>query len=179
VTEQLTTDDARYDAAADAARAAQEVARLLDQVKPTLPVLLANLTTVGQSAVTYKRLLEQLLSCCRRSRRGSGALPGQQPTGIAVGCEFRLSMGDPPGCTVGYLPPSSWRSPADTTTIDTPEGLYWQAPAGLTDWRRGARTIPAWATGERAADRQMCDATSRSEPVAERQQYRPLPTDPT
>ena len=34
---------------------------LLDQVKPTLPVLLANLTTVGQVGVTYHASLEQLL----------------------------------------------------------------------------------------------------------------------
>jgi virulence factor Mce-like protein len=33
--------------------AADEVARLLEQVKPTLPVLLANLTTVGEVGVTY------------------------------------------------------------------------------------------------------------------------------
>ena len=32
---------------------AQEVSGLLTQVKPTLPVLLANLTTLGQVLVTY------------------------------------------------------------------------------------------------------------------------------
>ena len=41
--------------------AADEVSRLLDQVKPTLPVLLANLTTVGEVGVTYNPSLRQLL----------------------------------------------------------------------------------------------------------------------
>ena len=40
---------------------AQEVSQLLDQVKPTLPVLLANLTSLGQILVTYNPSLEQLL----------------------------------------------------------------------------------------------------------------------
>ena len=44
---------------------ADEAARLLRQVKPTLPVLLANLTTIGQVGVTYRPSLEQLLVCCR------------------------------------------------------------------------------------------------------------------
>ena len=35
--------------------AVSEVSALLNQIKPTLPVLLANLTTVGQVLVTYNR----------------------------------------------------------------------------------------------------------------------------
>lgn len=47
----------------------QEVSRLLDQVKPTLPVFLANLSTIGQIGVTYHPALEQLLVLLpRRSR---------------------------------------------------------------------------------------------------------------
>ena len=38
-----------------------EASRLLDQIKPTLPVLLANLTTIGQIGVTYHPSIEQLL----------------------------------------------------------------------------------------------------------------------
>src|SRR6201998_1260843 len=41
--------------------AANEASRLLEQIKPTLPVLLANLTTIGQIGVTYHPSLEQLL----------------------------------------------------------------------------------------------------------------------
>ena len=45
---------------------ADEVSGLLDQLKPTLPVLLANLTTIGQIAVTYNASLGRRWSCCRR-----------------------------------------------------------------------------------------------------------------
>ena len=41
--------------------AADEASRLLDQIKPTLPVLLANLTTIGQIGITYHPSIEQLL----------------------------------------------------------------------------------------------------------------------
>jgi len=34
--------------------AANETSRLFDQIKPTLPILLANMTTFGQVAVTYR-----------------------------------------------------------------------------------------------------------------------------
>src|SRR6202022_77149 len=40
---------------------AQEVSGLLTQVKPALPVVLANLTTLGQILVPYNPSLEQLL----------------------------------------------------------------------------------------------------------------------
>ncbi|OPE46266.1 MCE family protein, partial [Mycolicibacterium diernhoferi] len=38
-----------------------ETSRLLSDVKPTLPVLLANLTSIGQIGVTYRPSVEQLL----------------------------------------------------------------------------------------------------------------------
>ena len=41
--------------------AADEASRLLNQIKPTLPMLLANMTTFGQVAVTYHPSLEQVL----------------------------------------------------------------------------------------------------------------------
>ena len=53
--------EARFKADASPVTAADEASELLRQVKPTLPVLLANLTTVGQIGVTYHASLEQLL----------------------------------------------------------------------------------------------------------------------
>ncbi len=50
---------------------AQEVSSLLEQVKPTLPILLANLTTLGQILVTYNPSLEQLLVMFPGSSRHS------------------------------------------------------------------------------------------------------------
>jgi hypothetical protein len=150
--------------------AAQEVTRLLDQVKPTLPVLLANLTSVGKIGVTYNASLEQLLVLLPPFVAAvQAALPGNNPTGIAIG-EFRLAMGDPPACTVGYLPPSSWRSPADTTEVDTPDGLYCKLPQDSPIAIRGARNYPCMGhPGKRAPTVQICDSDQPFEPVALRQ----------
>jgi phospholipid/cholesterol/gamma-HCH transport system substrate-binding protein len=108
--------------------AANEVARVFDLIKPTLPILLANLTTFGQVAVTYHPSLEQVLVLLPSfvSFIQSSA-PENNPTGIPMG-DFRISVENPPPCTVGFLPPSQWRSPADTTTVDTPDGLYCKLP---------------------------------------------------
>src|SRR5271166_2217080 len=54
VTQQVVTDDAQVRTLLERGPGAlDEVSRLLNQVKPTLPVLLANLTTVGRIAVKY------------------------------------------------------------------------------------------------------------------------------
>jgi phospholipid/cholesterol/gamma-HCH transport system substrate-binding protein len=171
VTDQLTSDDGHVRTLLQAGPpAAQEVARLLNQVKPTLPVLLANLTSVGKIGVTYNASLEQLLVLLPPFVSAvQSALPGNNPTGIAIG-EFRLSMGDPPACTVGYLPPSSWRSPADTSEIDTPDGLYCKLPQDSPIAVRGARNYPCMGhPGKRAPTVQICDSEQPFEPVAERQ----------
>lgn len=181
VTEQVTSDDTQVRTLLQTGpAAAQEVARLLDQVKPTLPVLLANLTTIGQIGVTYNASLEQLLVLLPPFVGAvQAALPGNNPTGIAMG-EFRIAVGDPPACTVGYLPPSSWRSPADTTVIDTPDGLYCKLPQDSPIAVRGARNYPCMRhPGKRAPTVQMCDGDQPFQPLAERQHaLGPYPLDP-
>ena len=118
---------------------AQEVSGLLTQVKPTLPVLLANLTTLGQILVTYNPSLEQLLVLLPAvvAAQQSFGLPKNNSTGLPQAGDFAFTISDPPSCTVGFLPPSQWRNPADTTSIDTPDGSVLQTAAGLPD--RGAR----------------------------------------
>ena len=66
--------------------AADEASRLLEQIKPTLPVLLANLTTIGQIGVTYHPSIEQLLVLLPPSVAIEQAATGEnQPDGNAVG----------------------------------------------------------------------------------------------
>ena len=62
VTGQLVTNDPQIRSLLrEGPGAFDETSRLLDEVKPTLPVLLANLTTIGQIGVTYHASIEQLL----------------------------------------------------------------------------------------------------------------------
>ncbi|MDT5115931.1 MAG: phospholipid/cholesterol/gamma-HCH transport system substrate-binding protein, partial [Mycobacterium sp.] len=78
---------------------AQEVSGLLTDLKPTLPVLLANLTTLGQTLVTYNPSLEQtlLLFPGYIAAQQAFGLPQNNPTGLASG-DFTLTLGDPPPC---------------------------------------------------------------------------------
>ena len=64
---------------------AQEVSALLTQIKPTLPILLANLTTLGQILVTYNPSLEQLLVLLPGVIGGSAVIwaSEEQPNGAA------------------------------------------------------------------------------------------------
>lgn len=160
--------------------ALQEVSRLLEQVKPTLPVLLANLTSLGQVAVTYRPGLEQLLVLLPpASAFYQSAVGSNNATGIPIG-DFRISIDDPPACTVGFLPPSSWRSPADTTTVDTPDGLYCKLPQDSPIAVRGARNFPCMdVPGKYAPTVAECRSDTPFSPLATRQHaLGPAPFDP-
>ena len=147
-----------------------EASKLLDQIKPTLPVLLANLTTLGQIAVTYHASVEQVLVLLPPLTAAAQSVQGNKnPTGDAM-ANYALSFSDEPNCTVGFLPPSSWRSPADTTTIDTPDGLYCKLPQDAPISVRGARNYPCMAhPGKRAPTVEICDSDKPYEPLAKRQ----------
>jgi phospholipid/cholesterol/gamma-HCH transport system substrate-binding protein len=157
-----------------------ELSRLLTAVKPTLPVLLANLTSVGQIAVTYHPSIEQLLVLLPPNVASTQAAQHtRNPTGLPLG-DFTLSVGDPPACTVGFLPPSMWRSPEDDTDIDTPDGLYCKLPQDSPISVRGARNYPCMEKpGKRAPTVQICDSDEPFAPLAMRQHtLGPMPLDP-
>jgi virulence factor Mce-like protein len=182
VTGQLNTNDPQIRTLLNTGPGAlDEASRLLEQVKPTLPVLLANLTTVGQIAVTYRPSLEQLLVLLPpyiASVQAVG-LPRNNPTGFTQG-DFTLTIGDPPACTVGFLPPSSWRSPSDLSDVDTPDGLYCKLPQDSPIAVRGARNYPCMGQpGKRAPTVEICESDGSFVPLAMRQHaLGPYPFDP-
>jgi phospholipid/cholesterol/gamma-HCH transport system substrate-binding protein len=181
VTDQLVTDDPQFrKLLATGPGFSQEVSRLLNQLKPTLPVLLANLTTIGQIGVTYHPSLEQLLVLLPPSVAAYGSYGVvNNPTGLAVG-GFTLTIADPPACTVGFLPPSQWRSPAETDTIDTPDNLYCKLPQDSPIAVRGVRNNPCMGhPGKRAPTVEICDSDEPYKPLAQRQHVLgPSPLDP-
>jgi virulence factor Mce-like protein len=159
---------------------ADEAARLLDQLKPTLPVLLANMTTVGEIGVTYNPSLRQLLVLLPPYVAGFASMSSMNnPTGMSLGA-FSLMMADPPVCTVGFLPPSQWRSPADETTIDTPDNLYCKLPQDSPIAVRGVRNNPCMGRpGKRAPSVEICNSDQEFKPLALRQHaLGPYPIDP-
>jgi phospholipid/cholesterol/gamma-HCH transport system substrate-binding protein len=157
-----------------------EASRLLDQIKPTLPVLLANLTTVGQIGVTYHAGIEQILVLLPPFTAAIQSFLGTKaPNGLATGA-FNLILSDPPACTVGFLPPSVWRSPADTSDIDTPDGLYCKLPQDSPIGVRGARNFPCQGQpGKRAPTVEICESDKPFMPLAMRQHvFGTYPLDP-
>jgi phospholipid/cholesterol/gamma-HCH transport system substrate-binding protein len=181
ISDVLVTDDSRIRTLLqNGPEAANETSRLLEQVKPTLPLLLANLTTIGQIGVTYHPSLEQLLVLLPPSvAYTQTAGPLNHPDGQAYG-DFSLTIDDPPICTVGFLPPSQWRSPADTTDIDTPDGLYCKLPQDSPLAVRGARNYPCMdKPGKRAPTVEICKSDKPYMPLAMRQHtLGPYPLDP-
>ena len=179
--DQLVTNDGEIRSLLERGPGAlDESSRLLEQIKPTLPVLLANLTTIGQIGVTYHASLEQMLVLLPPYTAALQSFIGSKnPTGLATGV-FTITLDDPPGCTVGFLPPNKWRSPADTTTIDTPDGLYCKLPQDSPIGVRGARNYPCMGhPGKRAPTVEICNSDKPFEPLAMRQHvFGAYPLDP-
>jgi phospholipid/cholesterol/gamma-HCH transport system substrate-binding protein len=182
ITERVADNDAHMRTILEVAPGtADEASALFNQVKPTLPVLLANMTTVGQVAVTYHASIEQLLVLLPPyvAATQTVGVARNNPTGMSMG-DFTLSINDPPACTVGFLPPSSWRSPGDLSDIDTPDGLYCKLPQDSPIGVRGARNYPCMGQpGKRAPTVEMCQSDKPYEPLAMRQHVLgPYPIDP-
>ncbi|MGV0646249.1 MCE family protein [Mycolicibacterium sp. XJ879] len=182
VTEQLAANDPQMRTLLDAGPgAADEASRLLNDVKATLPVLLANLTTIGKIGVTYHASLEQLLVLFPPyvAATQTVGVSRNNPTGMSLG-DFTMAMNDPPACTVGFLPPNMWRSPADTSIVDTPDGLYCKLPQDSPIGVRGARNYPCMGKpGKRAPTVEICESDKPYEPLAMRQHaLGPYPIDP-
>ena len=180
-TNQLATDDPQVRTLLDTGPdALNEASRLLSQVKPTLPVLLANLATVGEIFVAYHASLEQVLVLLPPfvAAIQSFSQP-KNPVGLSRG-NFTLTVSDPPACTVGFLPPSQWRSPADLTIPDTPDGLYCKLPQDSPLAVRGARNYPCMRhPGKRAPTVEICNSDKPFEPIAMRQHiFGAYPLDP-
>ncbi len=182
VTQQLAQNDPQIRAILQQGPGfAHEVSSLLDQVKPTLPILLANLTSLGQVLLTYNPGIEQLLVILPAafSMEQAFGIPKNNVNGLPLG-DFTLTVTDPPACTVGYLPPSQWRSPEDLSIIDTPDGLYCKLPQDSPISVRGARNYPCMEhPGKRAPTVELCNDPKGYVPLAIREHsLGPYPFDP-
>jgi phospholipid/cholesterol/gamma-HCH transport system substrate-binding protein len=181
ISDVLTTDDSKVRTILETGPGAlDEASRLFEQIKPTLPVLLANLTTIGQIGITYHPSLEQILVLLPASvayEQTAGWM--NWPDGLSRG-DFALTIDDPPICTVGFLPPSQWRSPSDTSDIDTPDGMYCKLPQDSPLAVRGARNYPCMGhPGKRAPTVEICNSDKPYMPLAMRQHVLgPSPIDP-
>jgi len=82
---------------------------------------------------------------------------GDGPPEDGAVVDFHLQLHDPPPCLAGFVPPEQWRSPADTSMVDTPGDVFCQLPQDFPNAVRGARNLPCMEyPGRRAPTPDMC-----------------------
>ncbi|MBJ8345760.1 MCE family protein [Antrihabitans sp. YC2-6] len=135
---------------------ANEATALFQDLRPTLPLLLANLVSVGEVAATYNPSIEQVLVVFPPLVAALlTAVRGPLEDGAIV--DFLISVNDPPSCTQGFIPAAEWRSPADQSVPDTPSNLFCKVPQDSKIAVRGARNSPCMGyPGRRAPTVEQC-----------------------
>lgn len=148
----------------DGGPAADEVRALIERLQPTLPVLLANLVSAGQVALTYQDSIEQLLVLLPQ---GIASLQGINLANLdtdqdykGVYLSFNTNINLPPVCTTGFLPAQQRRVPTFEDYPNRPEGdLYCRTPQDAAFNVRGARNIPCETVpGKRAPTVKLCES---------------------
>jgi phospholipid/cholesterol/gamma-HCH transport system substrate-binding protein len=151
----------------------EEARALLDRVSPALPVLFANLVSLGDIAVVYRHDIEQLLVLLPQGIAAMAAIvvPSSNTKQEYKGAQldFNLNINLPPPCTTGYLPPTQRRSPASVDAPDRPAAeLYCRVPQDSEFNVRGVRNIPCEAKPwKRAPTVEMCESDEEYVPLNE------------
>jgi phospholipid/cholesterol/gamma-HCH transport system substrate-binding protein len=166
----LTADDIK-NWAAHLATISRQLDRSDAAVSPTLSVLLANLVSLGQVAVTYQPAIEQLLVLfppAVANAQGaiiSGLNTKQDYRGINL--DFNLNLNLPPVCNTGFLPPQQQRSASLQDYPDRPPGdLFCRVPQDSPFNVRGARNYPCMTVpGKRAPTDAMCESNEQYIPL--------------
>lgn len=151
----------------------EEGRALFDRVTPTLPVLFANLVSLGDIAVVYRHDIEQLLVLFPQgiAVMAAALVPNlntkQEYKGFFL--DFNLNLNYPPPCDTGFLPPKQRRSPASVDAPDRPAAdLYCRIPQDSDMNVRGARNIPCESKPwKRAPTIELCESDEDYVPLNE------------
>jgi phospholipid/cholesterol/gamma-HCH transport system substrate-binding protein len=144
---------------------------LFDRVAPALPVLLANLVSLGDIAVTYRNDLEQLLVLFPQGTAVMSAIAvadsGVKQAYRGIYLDFNLNLNLPPPCNTGFLPVRQQRSPSDQDYPERPAGeLYCRLPQDSDMNIRGVRNIPCETKpGKRAPTVELCESDEQYIPL--------------
>jgi phospholipid/cholesterol/gamma-HCH transport system substrate-binding protein len=141
----------------NAPSAADEASQTFQGIRPSFPVLAANLANFGRIGVIYNRSIEQALVIFPALMSALLTIGGQLPADEGGKQDFKISINDPPPCNVGFLPPTDIRTPGDTTLRELPTDLYCKVPQNDPSVVRGARNYPCQEfPGKRAPTIQLC-----------------------
>lgn len=172
ITKQLQTNDSALAGLIQKAPSTVDEARaLLDRLSPTLPIVLANLVSVGQVLVTYRADLEALLVLLPQGTAAAQGIliPNKDTKQDYVGANlsFNLNLNLPPVCSTGFLPAQQQRSASLQDYPDIPKGdLYCRVPQDSVLNVRGARNYPCETKpGKRAPTAAMCESDEQYVPL--------------
>jgi phospholipid/cholesterol/gamma-HCH transport system substrate-binding protein len=137
--------------------AAGEASTTFSGIRPSFPILAANLANLGRVGVIYNKAVEQTLvifpALIAALITTAGGVPGDEGGKL----DFKIDLQDPPGCSTGFIPPPLIRTPADETVRDLPKDLYCKVPQNDPSVVRGARNYPCQEfPGKRAPTIQLC-----------------------
>jgi phospholipid/cholesterol/gamma-HCH transport system substrate-binding protein len=152
--------------------AADEARQLIDRLQPTLPVLLANLVSVGDVALAYQPALEQILVLLPQGVAAlqAGVIPNNNTKQDYRGAylDFNLNLNLPQPCTTGFLPVQQQRVASEVDFPDrAPGDVYCRIPQdSLMTAVRGARNYPCFTVpGKRAPTAKMCESNEQFVPL--------------
>lgn len=151
--------------------AVDETRLLLERVRPTVPVIAANLASVAQVAVTYQPGLEQLLVLAPQASAVAQAITLANRDTMTpyrgAYMDFNLSLNQPPPCTTGFLPAQQQRAAVLEDAPQRPAGdLYCRVPQDSLLSVRGVRNIPCITRpGKRAPTAAMCESDENYVPL--------------
>lgn len=137
--------------------ATQAANATFDGIRPTFPMLAANVANFGRIGVIYHKSLEQALVIFPALMAALNTVAGGVPLDEGGKLDFKIDLGDPPPCSVGFIPPTMIRTPADTTLRDLPTDMYCKTAQNDPAVVRGARNYPCQEfPGKRAPTIQLC-----------------------
>jgi phospholipid/cholesterol/gamma-HCH transport system substrate-binding protein len=118
-----------------------ELNALVQQLQPTVPLLLANLTAVGQVLEVYLPNVQQVLVILPADINDVVAAIMTSTVPGSANMDFKSTVNNPPPCQQGFL--NSTRAPTDTSPAAPPTPVpYCKAPSNSSIDVRGLRNDP-------------------------------------
>lgn len=126
-------------------------------IRPSFPALAASMANLGRVGVIYHKSIEQLLVVLPALFAAIITAAGGSPQDEGVKLDFKIDLGDPLPCSVGFVPPPLMRTPADETLRELPKDMYCKTAQNDPSDVRGARNYPCQEfPGKRAPTIQLC-----------------------
>jgi phospholipid/cholesterol/gamma-HCH transport system substrate-binding protein len=125
-------------------------------IRPSFPMLAANLANLGRVGVIYHKSIEQLLVVLPALFAAIITAANGEPQDEGAKLDFKINI-DPPPCNVGFVPPPLIRTPADETVRELPSDMYCKTAQNDPSTVRGARNYPCQEfPGKRAPTVALC-----------------------